>query len=88
MEQVGTEQATIVVWGSVLLRNQNGHRTCLMSPQALGGGGECSTIFLAVPGGRQLVVEGISDPVLTAEPCVLWKQDQGTQGWGKYVEGR
>lgn len=37
VEHVGTEQATIVVWGSVLLRNQNGHRTCLMSPQVLGG---------------------------------------------------
>lgn len=31
---------------------------------------------------------GISDPVLTAGPGILWKQDQGTQGWGKYVEGR
>lgn len=36
VEQVGTEQATIVVWGSVLLRSQNGHRMCLMSSQVLG----------------------------------------------------
>lgn len=59
-----------------------------MAPQVLGSGGKCSTVFLAVPGGRQLAVGGISDPVLTAGPDILWEQDQGTQGWGKYVEGR
>lgn len=71
VEQVGTEQATIVVWGSVLLRSQNGHRTCLMAPQVLGGGGKCSTVFLAAPGGRQLTMKGISNPVLTAGPGIL-----------------
>lgn len=71
VEQVGTEQAATVVWGSVLLRSpgsQSGHKTCLTSPQVLVRGLGCRyTTFLAVPGGKQLAVEGISDPVLAAD---------------------